>query len=459
MAFNFPFSTLHELNLDWILEQVKKLINNNEEFLQKADTAVETANEAVETAGEAITIAEQAAQAQIGDGAVTTVKLADNAVTAEKIRNGAVTYNKLAANAKFIYPKLKKWNTETNGKVIFLGNSYGYNDNYPDITKWPVHVANILNMGTVDVGWFNLCRASYSLVGVNGSARFLDVLESWYDSYSSTAPEIGAIIVIGGINDARSARYGEVETAFQEMADYIKLNFPNAVMYNGYCGWIDESRKASSDTHGNASYRFEVAKRYMSAGRYGWNYLSGIENVFHNKTEMIDYIHPNNEGELKIGLAVASALVTGSCASAKRAETNIAVTPATITDYTVTVHNGYLLQWLVDNVIQTRWNSLEFDISPAMPMQINTVYTLGYVDLPLSNDVDFGNIAMFIRTDTDNTGVTQMVARVYLTSATDASGRIAINFQIKGFSDGSNSKNVTRLVRFVYDTYKLTIND
>lgn len=76
--FKFPFSKLHELNLDWILGIVKNLVENNEEFNRKADYAVETADEAK-------TIAEQAAQATIPDGAVTTIKLADGAVTEQKL--------------------------------------------------------------------------------------------------------------------------------------------------------------------------------------------------------------------------------------------------------------------------------------------------------------------------------------------------------------------------------------
>lgn len=83
MGFKFPFSTLHELNLDWILSQVKTLLDQSEENNEKADYAVETADEAK-------TIAEQAAAAQIGDGAVTTVKLADDAVTAAKLADNSV---------------------------------------------------------------------------------------------------------------------------------------------------------------------------------------------------------------------------------------------------------------------------------------------------------------------------------------------------------------------------------
>ena len=90
--FEFPFSSLHEINLDWILAQVKTLVENTNEFNTKADYAVETADDAK-------AIAEQAAQAQIADGAVTTQKLADGAVTEPKLANGAVTTNKIGSAA------------------------------------------------------------------------------------------------------------------------------------------------------------------------------------------------------------------------------------------------------------------------------------------------------------------------------------------------------------------------
>ena len=116
MAFQFPFSNLHELNLDWILSKVKTLVDNNEEFNDKADYAVQTADEAK-------TIAEQAAQASIPDGAVTTIKIADGAVTGNKIAqatiqtgnlsagcvttpyilDGAVTMNKLDPSVRVVY--------------------------------------------------------------------------------------------------------------------------------------------------------------------------------------------------------------------------------------------------------------------------------------------------------------------------------------------------------------------
>ena len=116
MAFFFPFSTLHELNLDWVLNQVKKFselippmeeattnvqdaLDKSEEALNDAEQALEDAGDALTTAQEAKDLAEQAAQGTIADGAVTTAKIADGAVTTIKIADGAVTTNKIADGA------------------------------------------------------------------------------------------------------------------------------------------------------------------------------------------------------------------------------------------------------------------------------------------------------------------------------------------------------------------------
>lgn len=114
--FKFPYTNLHELNLDWILEKVKhfaelipsmetavgdvqSLTDDVAQAVEDANKAVEDAQSAIETAEEAKEIAEQAAQGTIADGAVTTPKLASEAVTTAKIDDGAVTSAKLATNA------------------------------------------------------------------------------------------------------------------------------------------------------------------------------------------------------------------------------------------------------------------------------------------------------------------------------------------------------------------------
>ena len=106
--FVFPWTNLHELNLDWILQQVKRLVDSNDEFNDKADYAVETADEAK-------TIAEQAAQATIADGSVTTPKIADGAVTGNKIAQATIQTGNLSAGC-VTNPKILD-NAVTNPKI------------------------------------------------------------------------------------------------------------------------------------------------------------------------------------------------------------------------------------------------------------------------------------------------------------------------------------------------------
>lgn len=69
--FKFPYTNLHELNLDWILSIVKEATDIFKHGEADIQHAVETSEQALETA-------EQAAQGVIADGAVTLPKLNDS---------------------------------------------------------------------------------------------------------------------------------------------------------------------------------------------------------------------------------------------------------------------------------------------------------------------------------------------------------------------------------------------
>lgn len=93
--FRFPFTNFHELNLDWILSVVK-------EAKEVFDSGREDIDYAVQTAEDAKTIAQQAAEATIPDGAVTTIKIANKAVTAPKLADGLIVHDNLLENWYFV---------------------------------------------------------------------------------------------------------------------------------------------------------------------------------------------------------------------------------------------------------------------------------------------------------------------------------------------------------------------
>ena len=102
MAFRFPYTNLHELNLDWILKEVKKfaeLIPEMESAQENVQDAVNDASDAKQIATDALALIEQAVQGIVADNSITTSKLVDGAVTNIKLADGSVTASKLDAGA------------------------------------------------------------------------------------------------------------------------------------------------------------------------------------------------------------------------------------------------------------------------------------------------------------------------------------------------------------------------
>lgn len=89
--FRFPYSNLYELNLDWILSEVKKIA----ELIPSIEGVPDQVAYAVNTANQAIQLAQDASQAIVSDGSITTSKLADGAVTTNKIADNSITSDKL----------------------------------------------------------------------------------------------------------------------------------------------------------------------------------------------------------------------------------------------------------------------------------------------------------------------------------------------------------------------------
>lgn len=203
MAFLFPFSTLHELNLDWILSKVKTLVDNNEEFNDKADYAVQTADEAK-------AIAEQAAQAQIADGAVTTQKLADGAVTGNKIAqatiqtgnlstgcvtnakisDGAVNSAKLAANA--VETANIRNGAVTKDKIL---------DGAVSLTKLDETVTNLVNdYLNIGINGANDSKTVYVPNGYKGYGFILSASDNAKDIFLINVTSAGAVSIASILN-------------------------------------------------------------------------------------------------------------------------------------------------------------------------------------------------------------------------------------------------------------------
>ena len=276
--FRFPYSNLHELNLDWILAQVKKfselippmetavedvqqLSEDVQQAVEDAQQAVEDAGDAKEIAEEAKEIAEQAAQGTIADGAVTTQKIADDAVTTSKLDDGAVTTAKLDDGA-VTTAKLDDSAVTTaklnDGSVTYAKLDSDLSDMVDDIyrNRTFILIGDSFSRGlTPSVAeedwkgwayWFNasyggLCDIHHCIAGGSGNAgfdsslKFEAMLRADESNYSSFADKVTDIVVLGGTNDSTANPTG-IKNAISSFCSYCTATYPNARIRIGCIG-------------------------------------------------------------------------------------------------------------------------------------------------------------------------------------------------------------------------------
>lgn len=320
--------------------------------------------------------------------------------------------------------KLKKWDVTTNGKIIFLGDSYGkWSDENWD--KWTDNVARLLDLGDEDINWFNLAEPSMALA----SGSFLSILQTWVENNADELDNIGAVVCCGGVNDADSSYIPQLYTALSNLASYIKQHLPNATPYIGFIGWLDESTVPSDARV--ARLRYQVAQAYFRSVESGWRYLNGVENAYHDKRIVVDGIHPTADGATRIAECVVNALTTGDA--------------SVVYDFSANISSGNIgtSAGTIQQVLQNGWVSTHLDnlgvlFSVPVTLQAGTQYSLGIINTSLSNGVDFGTIDVSMTVE-DSANITAH-GRLYIDKHT-----LNIVFLIYQFSDGLSAHAVSTI--------------
>lgn len=342
--------------------------------------------------------------------------------------------------------KIVTWNPTTNGKIIFISNSYGRYD-VESWQKFPYWCASYLGLGAEGGNWWNVAQPFFSLARENTSSTFKYELEQWVSANPDQLENIGAVVVVGGINDSRPQVSGEtydrwrkVPEKLQELISYIKQTLPNATAYCGYTGWIDLIARPTDDRRG--SYRLKVLQAYQESVQYGWKYLNGIENIIHDKNYLDDGVHPNEAGAKRLGVALAQALTTGAC---EITEWATAIPTAAHNGDTVG-SNAKARERQENGIINTQFNA--FDFTFATPLEIKAasgaagLQVIGNINLNMSTGVvEFGNQCVSCIDDSDHT--VGLLTRIFITDNGD------ITFQPKVYFDGTKTKNISRVTSFI----------
>lgn len=270
---NYPSSQMSDLNLDWIIENVKKAV----------DAVDEVTKEWADIKGTAQKIVEAEVKKELDSGEIGRV--VSNAVT-----------DGLASASK--YTDRSRRTLDFNGKTICIGDSYGEGYN-PDgnVTGWPTLLKGYL--GLTDDNFF-----SNSLGGagfVNGTT-FTTLLTQ--TSHHFNDDDVTNVIVCGGFNDMNVTDH-DIINAIYNFKKTANILYPNAQIFVGFIG--------SSTTMSTRGSLTIPRAAYCSGCTYnGITYLSGVENALHC-TAMFgsDGVHPNTWGEETIAKTISNALLNG----------------------------------------------------------------------------------------------------------------------------------------------------
>ena len=270
---NYPSSQMSDLNLDWIIENVKKAV-------EAVDIVTK---EWADIKGTAQKIVEDELKKELASGEI-------GRVVDEAVKSGLSTARSYTDRSRRTF--------DFNGKTICIGDSYGegYNPD-GDVTGWPVLIKSYL--GLTDDNFF-----SNSLGGagfINGTT-FASLLNQTSNHFKNE--EVRNIIVCGGFNDINKSETDLINAIFNFKKTANAL-YPNAQIFVGFIG-----NSTKMDTRGGL---ISPRASYCSGCEYnGITYLSGCENALHS-TAMFgsDGVHPNTWGEESIAKAISNAILNG----------------------------------------------------------------------------------------------------------------------------------------------------
>lgn len=270
---NYPSSQMSDLNLDWIIENVKKAVKAVDEVTKEWSDIKGTAQKIVEDE-----VKKELESGEIG-------RLVDEAV-------------KTGLSTARSYTDRSRRTFDFNGKTICIGDSYGEGYN-PDgnVTGWPTLIKAYL--GLTDDNFFS---NSLGGSGFANNTTFATLLNQTSNHFKNE--DVTNVIVCGGFNDMNLTE-NVLINAINNFKKTSQILYPNAQIFVGFIG--------SSTTLSTRGSLLLPRASYNSGCEYnGITYLSGVENALHADTMFgSDGIHPNTWGEETIARAISNALLNG----------------------------------------------------------------------------------------------------------------------------------------------------
>lgn len=312
MINHYPYTDLHELNLDWILSKIKEMRSELTEF------------EALNTItwhGE-WNITDQYPQWSLVDVNGSGYISLQPVPVGIPITNSDywVLVADYTAIIQYITDKVNEIEAEmsllVNKKMICIGDSYlAYNSTEMETESWGAFLRIYTGLGA-DIVLNGLGGSGF--IG-NAAKTFQDLLE---EVTVADNEAITDIIVLGGMNDAArvvdtATTEADILNAMNAFISSARTNYPNARIHIGFCGWMANGFANRDNYVPEFLPIINIYKNCVNADRTDKiSYINGMEYVCAPQPVnrfKADLIHPLATLSSIIGQNLTEYLHSGKC--------------------------------------------------------------------------------------------------------------------------------------------------
>lgn len=363
----YPYTDAHELNLDWIIAQIRKLSDDMTEFEAVNKISFDGTWD-ITKQYKPWTIVNNGTQGYISIQPVP----AGIQLTNEDYWRGVIDYTATIADLQNRVVILEGQTAQLesdlspliNKKYIFIGDSYNTTDTPAGgvpIVPWSRFLAQFLGLSAGD--YYNIGSSGSGFVHGAPFSELLDRVGA--DITDKNA--ITDIVVLGGVNDI-SEDLDDVNAGIQTFVNKVTADYPNAMISMGFISW---------------SLNFNTRNLMMPLIQY-WEAASKYPNVkvISNAFKYYHYYpafyqpdgHPNQTGSAAIARGIANFLKGGAnVIHWTAAEENITFDPAlNITNGTLTIKFDQ-----VDDMVRTNLYCDSYFRSSGFEMNTELEFTLG----------------------------------------------------------------------------------
>lgn len=321
----YPYTDFHEMNLDWLLQQMKSLNERMDSFVDEITAdIIPIVQHAIEEGLIDVTYDSTNETVVLVPGAgVTSQHLAKffqinnfkYPVADQTARN---TINNWISNFDYTLGSMYK-------NAVFIGDSYleGWT---PDGTNpsWGTLLKNKLQLDNAYIYY----QGGSGFSATNNNRNFVTMLTEAHNDNAFNNSDIDLIVVGGGFND-QNFTYSDIVTRIETFATNARNYFPHARIYVVDMCWSQQTAASRSTVYQKAT----VSTAYYNGANDNnlipfttcWKSLIGVHET-DNVMLSSDDVHPNSYGQESLARAL-HAFITGGMEVYANKSTRIPTSP------------------------------------------------------------------------------------------------------------------------------------